>query len=556
MARDESVWPASDAICSALQIINHLQDCADDYRKINRVYIPQDRLAAHGVDDGDDRRASATAGLCARPSSNSTERTRALLREGRGLAGTVRGLAGCASKSRSSTRWRRRISTGCMTMDPLAERAKLPRWQMGFVALRAAPAVSCYGAPRAARFGGAVVTLVDSRAGRGGADARRKSSFYLAMRLMPPAQRQAMFEIYSFCRAVDDIADEGGPRAEAPRAGCNAGAPISPRSTPAGRRRGSTRSRRRGRRAFGMKHEDFLAVIDGMEMDVERTVGAGATDWATLDLYCDRVASAVGRLSVRVFGMDEADGIALAHHLGRALQLTNILRDIDEDAEIDRLYLPRRGAARGRRSAATDAARRRRPPQHRAGLPAPSPRGRARISRRRKRSSTARRRAVARTPRIMGEAYRYILDRLMARGWAPPRAPLKLGKLKLAADRRALLPGMSGAKVHVIGAGLAGLSAAVELGRGRAAGRRPRGEPAGRRALPLLFRRHARHGDRQRQPSGAVAATARRWPTPSASAPRDKLVGPGVGDVSVHRSARPASAGRCAPTTGRSRTGC
>src|SRR6185503_20221971 len=60
-----------------------------------------------------------------------------------------------------------------------------------------------------------------------------------------------------------------------------------------------------------------------------------------LELYCDRVASAVGRLSVRVFGMDDSDGKALAHHLGRALQLTNILRDIDEDADLGRLYLPR-----------------------------------------------------------------------------------------------------------------------------------------------------------------------------------------------------------------------
>ena len=68
-----------------------------------------------------------------------------------------------------------------------------------------------------------------------------------------------------------------------------------------------------------------------------------APDLATLDLYCDRVASAVGRLSVRVFGLPEDDGILLAHHLGRALQLTNILRDIDEDAGIGRLYLPREG---------------------------------------------------------------------------------------------------------------------------------------------------------------------------------------------------------------------
>ena len=75
-----------------------------------------------------------------------------------------------------------------------------------------------------------------------------------------------------------------------------------------------------------------------MEMDVPQDIRA--PDLATLDLYCDRVASAVGRLSVRVFGLAQDDGILLAHHLGRALQLTNILRDIDEDAGIGRLYLP------------------------------------------------------------------------------------------------------------------------------------------------------------------------------------------------------------------------
>ena len=99
-------------------------------------------------------------------------------------------------------------------------------------------------------------------------------------------------------------------------------------------------------KTFGLRREDFLAVIDGMEMDVVADIRA--PDWATLDLYCDRVASAVGRLCVRVFGMEEKAGIALAHHLGRALQLTNILRDLDEDAAIGRLYLPRE-ALRARR---------------------------------------------------------------------------------------------------------------------------------------------------------------------------------------------------------------
>ena len=80
-------------------------------------------------------------------------------------------------------------------------------------------------------------------------------------------------------------------------------------------------------------------MIDGMQMDLDRDIRA--PDLATLDLYCDRVASAVGRLSVKVFGMEAAPGIELAHHLGRALQITNILRDLDEDAGIGRLYLAR-----------------------------------------------------------------------------------------------------------------------------------------------------------------------------------------------------------------------
>src|SRR4029078_1004385 len=90
---------------------------------------------------------------------------------------------------------------------------------------------------------------------------------------------------------------------------------------------------------FGLKREDFLAIVAGMEMDVPQDIRA--PDMATLDLYCDRVASAVGRLSVHVLGMPREDGVLLAHHLGRALQLTNILRDIDEDATLGRLYLPR-----------------------------------------------------------------------------------------------------------------------------------------------------------------------------------------------------------------------
>ena len=163
------------------------------------------------------------------------------------------------------------------------------------------------------------------------------SSFYAAMRILPHDQREAMFQIYSFCRQVDDIADSDGPRDErlaALQAWRNDIDALYQRNPPPRLKDYVTSVK-----TFGLKREDFLAIVDGMEMDVPQDIRA--PDMATLDLYCDRVASAVGRLSVRVFGLPEEDGIELAHHLGRALQLTNILRDIDEDAAIGRAYLPR-----------------------------------------------------------------------------------------------------------------------------------------------------------------------------------------------------------------------
>src|SRR6202051_2596351 len=165
------------------------------------------------------------------------------------------------------------------------------------------------------------------------------SSFYAAMRILPHEQREAMFQIYSFCRQVDDIADSNGPRPERLAA-------LQPwRDAIAALYRGHAPARLAGYvcsvRKFDLKREYFLAIVDGMEMDVPQDIRA--PDIATLDLYCDRVASAVGRLSVRVFGLAEEDGILLAHHLGRALQFTHILRDIAQDAAIGRLYLPCEG---------------------------------------------------------------------------------------------------------------------------------------------------------------------------------------------------------------------
>jgi len=253
------------------------------------------------------------------------------------------------------------------------------------------------------------------------------SSFYLAMRLMPQAERDAMFAIYAFCRKVDDIADDGvGTREERKRRldGWRSDLAALYRGEPAGQAQflGPIVAR------YRLRQEDFLAILDGMAMDVAEDIVAPSL--AILDLYCDRVASAVGRLSIKIFGMEEGPGFALAHHLGRALQLTNILRDIDEDADIGRLYLPREyleeshccasldpGAVVARPEIDTvcrkvaalahthyDAAKK---------LLAAKPKGRLA------------------TPGLMGAVYSEILAQSEEAGFAPPRRRVSLGKWRL-----------------------------------------------------------------------------------------------------------------------------
>jgi squalene synthase HpnD len=164
------------------------------------------------------------------------------------------------------------------------------------------------------------------------------TSFYQGMRVLPSDRRHAMYAIYAFCRIVDDIADEPGELGE------KLTRLVAWRDRIAGLYRGEadgpvTRVLVAAVRRFDLRQDDFSAVVDGMQMDAESVIVA--PDLATLDLYCDRVAASVGRLSVRAFGDASASADRVAYALGRALQLTNILRDLREDAERGRLYLPR-----------------------------------------------------------------------------------------------------------------------------------------------------------------------------------------------------------------------
>ncbi|MGA3308046.1 MAG: presqualene diphosphate synthase HpnD [Xanthobacteraceae bacterium] len=257
------------------------------------------------------------------------------------------------------------------------------------------------------------------------AERASRSSFYTGMRILPRAQREAMFEIYSFCRAVDDIADDPGPRELRRQQLARWRSDIDAvyRGAPPPQLVGLALAVR----GFELQRDDFIAIIDGMEMDVVADIRA--PDRATLDLYCDRVACAVGRLSVRVFGMEHDAGVALAYHLGRALQLTNILRDLDEDAALGRLYLPR-DALQAVGIAATE-------PREVLAHPAI---GKVcavivELAQEHFRKAEAimahNPRRVVRAPRIMGAAYRAILAALIARGFAPPRAAIHLPRVKL-----------------------------------------------------------------------------------------------------------------------------
>jgi presqualene diphosphate synthase len=245
------------------------------------------------------------------------------------------------------------------------------------------------------------------------------------MRILPRPQREAMFEIYSFCRAVDDIADDPGPRE--PRRGqlqsWRADIDALYRGAPPPQLSGLAQAVR----TFDLQKQDFLAVIDGMEMDVIADIRA--PDQATLEIYCDRVACAVGRLSVRVFGMEQKAGLALADHLGRALQLTNILRDLDEDAAMGRLYLPRE-ALRDCGIISTDPATVLANPMLGEACNAIVEQARAHF-RQAQAIMVQQPRGVVRAPAIMGEAYGLILDRLIGRGFAPPRPPVRLPRARL-----------------------------------------------------------------------------------------------------------------------------
>jgi len=162
------------------------------------------------------------------------------------------------------------------------------------------------------------------------------SSFYYSFLFLPPERRRAITALYAFCREVDDVVDETGElqvaaaklawwRAEID--GLYAGRPQHP----------VTKALARFIEKYSLPKEQLGEIIDGMEMDLTQT---RYLDWPGLERYCYRVAGVVGLLAARIFGYSDPRTLEYARDLGIAFQLTNIIRDVGEDARKNRIYLP------------------------------------------------------------------------------------------------------------------------------------------------------------------------------------------------------------------------
>jgi len=163
---------------------------------------------------------------------------------------------------------------------------------------------------------------------------KSKSNFFLSFLFLGKSQREAISSVYAFLHAVDDAVDLGGSRGAEGLASwkeeldrCFSGTPA----TPIGQNLAAAIA------SFGLPRKTFDRILEGIAMDLEPRRYRSFDD---LGEYCDRVAGAVGLLCVRIFGRDDESGREYAVNLGRALQLTNILRDLGEDARNGRLYLP------------------------------------------------------------------------------------------------------------------------------------------------------------------------------------------------------------------------
>lgn len=166
--------------------------------------------------------------------------------------------------------------------------------------------------------------------------AKSGSSFYYSFRFLPPIQRQAIIALYAFCREVDDTVDEIVDT-DIARAKLEWWQQEIQRTFKGEATHPVGKALETALKNFDLHEEYFTEIIDGMAMDLDQF---SYPEFKHLALYCHRAASVVGLLSVEIFGYKNRKTLKYAENLGMALQLTNIIRDVREDAERGRIYLP------------------------------------------------------------------------------------------------------------------------------------------------------------------------------------------------------------------------
>jgi len=313
---------ASDNLCNVLQILNHVQDLKSDYVERNRCYFPEiwfggnlsilkeDRsnedvvLAIKKILDKADEMIEIAEKL---PRTISSLRTRAEII-------TILEIA-------------KKLSEYLRKFDPLAAQVSVTKKDN----------IKCF----LKGFAKAITSPKDGLNSPTSITKASKSSFYLPLLSLKKEKREAMMSLYAFCRRLDDGVDDAKNLTEARKKlnfwRSEIDALYSDEMTYP--QDYMTRNIMRYKAKYNLKREYFEEILNGLEMDVDGEMVIPTKE--KLELYCYRVASCVGLLSIQIFGYKDKKTEDFAIYLGKAMQIINILRDIDEDAKNGRIYLPK-----------------------------------------------------------------------------------------------------------------------------------------------------------------------------------------------------------------------
>jgi len=347
---DEQRQELSDEVCTGLQLANFWQDVSVDARK-GRVYVPREDLERFGVTASellagrDDERVRALVAFEVTRAREHLARGLALVdlvqprlgREVRMFAGGGLAILDRIEADGFATSTRR------PTLSPADKAAVLLRGLVGSAAARARASATLARRAHAQRAGQPASALhrLDGPRLQQAYDfcqdvtRRSSSNFFSAFRLLGPVQRQALFAVYAFCRFVDDAADDASARDPQALLDLWRGeldAVYAGRPT---RKVGVALVDAVAR--FGLERRHFEDILRGVEMDL---TARRYLTFEQLEEYCYLVASAVGLLCIEIFGYANPAARGYAVDLGLAFQLTNILRDVEEDARRGRIYLP------------------------------------------------------------------------------------------------------------------------------------------------------------------------------------------------------------------------